>query len=65
MKFNYNNPIIQQVSEMYGRIQIYCMIQKIKDELKKDSIDDEYRHQLEEALEYTEKRKHTLVYEGC
>lgn len=58
-----NNPIINQISEIYGLIKLYCIISNIKDELKHTDIDDIYRAQLEEALQYAEKRKNKLIYE--
>lgn len=58
-----NNPIINQISEIYGSIKLYCIISNIKDELKRTDIDDTYKAQLEEALQYTEKRKNKLIYE--
>jgi hypothetical protein len=59
-----NNPIINQISEIYGPIKLYCIISNIKDELKcTDDIDDTYKAQLEEALQYAEKRKNKLIYE--
>ena len=57
-----NNPIINQISEIYGSIKLYCIISNIKDELKRTDIDD-YKAQLEEALQYAEKRKNKLIYE--
>ena len=57
-----NNPIINQISEIYGPIKLYCIISNIKDELKRTDIDD-YKAQLEEALQYAEKRKNKLIYE--
>ena len=56
-----NNPIINQISETYGLIKLYCIISNIKDELKHIDIDDTYKAQLEEALQYAEKKK--LIYE--
>ena len=58
-----NNPIINQISETYGPIELYCIISNIKDELKRTDIDDTYKSQLEEALQYAEKRKNKLIYE--
>ena len=58
-----NNPIINQISETYGLIKLYCIISNIKDELKRTDIDDTYKAQLEEALRYAEKRKNKLIYE--
>ena len=58
-----NNPIINQISEIYGSIKLYCIISNIKDELKCTDIDDTYKAQLEEALQYAEKRKNKLIYE--
>lgn len=58
-----NNPIINQISEIYGSIKLYCIIINIKDELKRTDIDDTYKAQLEEALQYAEKRKNKLIYE--
>ena len=58
-----NNPIINQISEIYGPIKLYCIISNIKDELKRTDIDDTYKSQLEEALQYAEKRKNKLIYE--
>jgi len=58
-----NNPIINQISEIYGPIELYCIISNIKDELKRTDIDDTYKAQLEEALQYAEKRKNKLIYE--
>ena len=58
-----NNPIINQISEIYGSIKLYCIISNIKDELKHTDIDDTYKTQLEEALQYAEKRKNKLIYE--
>ena len=55
-----NNLIINQI---YGPIKLYCIISNIKDELKRTDIDDTYKTQLEEALQYTEKRKNKLIYE--
>ena len=57
-----NNPIINQISEIYGPIKLYCIISNIEDELKRTDIDD-YKAQLEEALQYAEKRKNKLIYE--
>jgi hypothetical protein len=56
-----NNPIINQISEIYGPIKLYCIISNIKNELKHIDIDDTYKAQLEEALQYAEKKK--LIYE--
>ena len=56
-----NNPIINQISEIYESIKLYCIISNIKDELKHIDIDDTYKAQLEEALQYAEKKK--LIYE--
>ena len=56
-----NNPIINQISEIYGPIKLYCIISNIEDELKRTDIDDTYKAQLEEALQYAEKKK--LIYE--
>jgi hypothetical protein len=58
-----NNPIINQISEIYGSIELYCIISNIKNELKCIDIDDTYKSQLEEALQYAEKRKNKLIYE--
>lgn len=58
-----NNQIINQISETYGPIKLYCIISNIKDELKCTDIDDTYRARLEEALQYAEKRKNKLIYE--
>lgn len=58
-----NNPIINQISEIYGHIKLYCVISNIKDELKRTDITDEYRVQLQEALSYAEYRKSKLIYE--
>ena len=58
-----NNQIINQISEIYGPIKLYCIISNIKDELKRTDIDDTYKAQLEEALQYAEKRKNKLIYE--
>ncbi len=52
-----NNPIINQISETYGLIKLYCIISNIKDELKCTDIDDIYKAQLEEALQYAKKRR--------
>ena len=52
-----NNPIINQISETYGLIKLYCIISNIKDELKRTDIDDTYKSQLEEALQYAKKRQ--------
>lgn len=52
-----NNPIINQISETYGLIKLYCIISNIKDELKRTDIDDTYKAQLEEALQYAKKRQ--------
>lgn len=57
-----NNTIINQISEIYGSIKLYCIISNIKDELKHTNIDDTYKAQLEEALQYAEKRKNKLIY---
>jgi hypothetical protein len=57
-----NNPIINQISEIYGSIKLYCIISNIKDEFKRTDIDDTYKAQLEEALQYAEKRKNKLIY---
>lgn len=62
MKFNYNNPMIKEISEVYGRIKLYCIIQSLKDQLT-DNLTLEYRKELEEALEYANYRKARLVYE--
>ena len=56
-----NNQIINQISEIYGPIKLYCIISNIKNELKHIDIDDTYKAQLEEALQYAEKKK--LIYE--
>lgn len=58
-----NNLIINQISEIYGLIKLYCIISNIKDELKHTDIDDIYKAQLEEALQYAENRKNKLIYE--
>jgi len=58
-----NNPIINHISEIYGSIKLYYIISNIEDELKRTDIDDTYRTQLEEALQYAEKRKNRLIYE--
>lgn len=58
-----NNPIINQISEIYGSIKLYCIISNIEDELKHTDIDDTYMTQLEKALQYAEKRKNKLIYE--
>jgi hypothetical protein len=58
-----NNPIVNQISEIYGPIKLYCIISNIEDKLKCTDIDDTYRAQLEEALQYAEKRKNKLIYE--
>ena len=58
-----NNPIINQISEIYGHIKLYCIISNIEDELKRVDIDDIYRAQLEEALQYAENKKNKLIYE--
>lgn len=63
MKFNYNNPMIREISEVYGRIKLYCIIQSLKDQLNDSTITLEYRKELEEALEYANYRKARLVYE--
>lgn len=59
-----NNQIINQISEIYGPIKLYCIISNIKDELKHTDIDDTYRARLEEALQYAYKRKKYFIYEG-
>jgi hypothetical protein len=59
-----NNPIINQISEIYGLIKLYCIISNIEDELKRTDLDDTYRALLEEALQYAEKRKNKLIYEA-
>lgn len=58
-----DNPIINQISEIYGSIKLYCIISNIEDELKRTDIDDTYRTKLEEALQYAEKKKNKLIYE--
>ena len=58
-----NNPIVNQISEIYGSIKLYCIISNIKDELKHIDIDDTYKAKLEEALQYAEQRKNKLIYE--
>ena len=58
-----DNPIINQISETYGPIKLYCIISNIKDELKRIDIDDTYKARLEEALQYVEQRKNKLIYE--
>lgn len=50
-----NNPILEQVSEIYNRIQLYTVISNIKEELK-TTTDLQYHRQLQEALAYAEKR---------
>lgn len=65
MKFNYNNPMIREISEVYGRVKLYCIIQNLKDQLTVSTITQEYRTELEEALEYANYRKGMLIYEGC
>jgi hypothetical protein len=59
------NSTIEELSEIYGRIKLYCVIQSIKDQLNDSTITQEYRKELEEALEYAQKRKLTIPYEGC
>ena len=59
-----NNPIINQISEIYGPIKLYCIISNIKDEFKRTDIDDTYKAQLEEALQYAYKKKNHFIYEG-
>lgn len=58
-----NNPIINQIFEIYGPIELYCIINNIEDELKRTDLDDIYKTQLEESLQYAEKRKNKLIYE--
>ena len=58
-----NNPIVNQISEIYGSIKLYCIISNIEYELKRTDIDDTYKAQLEEALQYAEQRKNKLIYE--
>jgi hypothetical protein len=59
------NSTIEELSEIYGRIKLYCVIQSIKDQLNDSTITQENRKELEEALEYAQKRKLTIPYEGC
>lgn len=59
------NSTIEELSEIYGRIKLYCAIQSIKDQLNDSTITQEYRKELEEALEYAQRRKLTIPYEGC
>lgn len=50
-----NNPILEQVSEIYNRIQLYTVISNIKEELK-TTTDPQYHRQLRETLAYAERR---------
>jgi len=69
---NYENHIIKEIDEMYGDsnyLGLADAANQIKKELKlfeAGKLTDEiYKQQLKEALEFVERRKARIPYEGC
>jgi hypothetical protein len=55
-----DNQLINQISEVYNRMSIYCIISDIREKLKTCKYEKE-RKQLQEALEYANRRSKYLV----
>jgi hypothetical protein len=55
-----DNLLIRQISEVYSRIHMYCIISNIEDEIK-NCKDEKELKQLQEALDYANKRVKNMV----
>jgi hypothetical protein len=55
-----DNLLIRQISEVYSRIHMYCIISNIKEEMK-NCKDEKELKQLQEALDYANKRADNMV----
>lgn len=55
-----DNLLIRQISEVYSRIHMYCIIANIKEEMK-NCKDEKELKQLQEALDYANKRADNMV----
>jgi Xaa-Pro aminopeptidase len=55
-----DNLLIRQISEVYSRIHMYCIISNIKEEMK-NCKDEKELKQLQEALDYANKRAENMV----